>query len=124
MKFKYILLLIVTFVINFLLVTVLNFKCPWRRIFNIHCAGCGVTRMLKSIISLDLYQAFRYNPVMFIFLVLSFIYIICIIISKIIKKSFFVPDLKCFLFMIVIMVLFMILRNTKTFDFLAPTDIN
>ena len=40
--------------------------CPINYVTGLYCPGCGITRMLFSIIKLDFYQAFRYNPLIFI----------------------------------------------------------
>ena len=42
--------------------------CFIKKIFGFYCPGCGITRMLYSIITFDFYQAFRYNPLLFIML--------------------------------------------------------
>ena len=42
-----------------------HFVCEIQEYFGIYCAGCGVTRMIKSALHLDIYQAFRWNPYMF-----------------------------------------------------------
>ena len=54
--------------------------CPIHYIFHIYCPGCGVTRMIKSMIELDFVSAFHYNQVLFIsspiiiFLIINYIY--------------------------------------------------
>ena len=53
-----------------------KFKCLVKDVFGFQCAGCGGTRMLFAILKLDFYQAFRYNPGMFILLIIGFFYII------------------------------------------------
>ena len=42
--------------------------CPFHLITNLKCPGCGVTRMLVSLIQLDFSSAFRYNAVLLILL--------------------------------------------------------
>ena len=40
--------------------------CIFHKITHMYCPGCGLTRMIISIFKLDIYQAFRYNPLLFI----------------------------------------------------------
>ena len=40
--------------------------CPIKKFLGLYCPGCGVTRMLYSILKGQFYQAFRYNPLIFI----------------------------------------------------------
>lgn len=42
------------------------YKCPFYYIFNFPCAGCGITRAYKSLLALDIKQAFRYHPLFWI----------------------------------------------------------
>ena len=98
----------------------LNYKCPFKNLFNIYCAGCGTTRMFLSMYKLEFYQAFRYNPLMFIYFILLIIYIIfCFVKHKKIK----IPSYKIIVFLILLMFIFMILRNIDTFSYLKPTKI-
>lgn len=39
--------------------------CPFRKMFGFYCPGCGVSRMLISIIQMDFVSAFHYNPALF-----------------------------------------------------------
>ena len=52
--------------------------CLFHKITGLYCPGCGVTRMLDAIFHFSFYQAFRYNPLAFVLLVL---FVIDIIIS-------------------------------------------
>lgn len=98
------------------LILISQIKCPIRLIFHIYCPGCGITRMFISLIKLDFYQAFRYNPLVFI------------IIPIIIINNFFVKNLKIkkiiWYILIILCIVFGILRNINYFKFLAPTKIN
>ena len=98
-------------------------KCPFHTITGFYCPGCGITRMLFSIITLDFYQAFRYNPFVFVLLVLTIIYLIIKFILlrfKNIKIS--IPQYVYYI-IIVLAIIFMILRNIDAFSYLAPTVI-
>ena len=85
-----------------------------------------MTRMIKSLIHLDFYQAFRYNPLCFILspflLVLGFYSIYCYLFekeNKIDKKI----DNRILYILIFILIIFGIMRNIDIFSYLAPTKI-
>lgn len=119
----YIILLLLTLIIILYSLDLINYKCIYKELFNIYCAGCGFTRMIKSIIKLDFYQAFRYNPLFFILFVLFIPYVIYQIFLYVkfgyIKK----PNLKSLIFLVSIFIAYMILRNIPTFNYLIPTKI-
>lgn len=116
-------LILSAFIINFFIVFSPNYLCPWKR-YGIECAGCGATRMLKSILKLEFYQAFRYNPLVFIILILGIIYAIYIFICIILKKKYVLPNKKALIALAIIVVIYMVLRNIELFSFLKPTEIN
>lgn len=99
--------------------------CPIKKFLGLYCPGCGVTRMLYSILKGQLYQAFRYNPLIFISLPFFVFYYIDHLysINKNKKKrlSFLEPSI--WYFLIVIFLVYGILRNISFFDFLRPTVI-
>ena len=69
-------LLILTTVIIFVWLMVsgtIHYSCIFKRIFNICCPGCGLTRAFRSILSFDLITATKYN-------ILSIPLFICMII--------------------------------------------
>ncbi len=39
--------------------------CIFKRLFNVVCAGCGMTRALLSLMSFDIKSAVYYNPMVF-----------------------------------------------------------
>ncbi len=43
-----------------------NIYCMTHQLFGLYCAGCGITRLLVSLVKGDPYTAFRYNPFLFI----------------------------------------------------------
>ena len=69
--------------------TGLSIQCPIHYMTGLYCPGCGITRMLFAIIKLDFYQAFRYNPLVFILLPFIIFYIFDLIHSKITKKELY-----------------------------------
>lgn len=94
--------------------------CPIKKTIGLYCPGCGITRMLLSILQLDFYQAFRYNPLLFICLPFFIFFLIEGIISK--KEPLYnkIPT-KIWVIIIAILIIYGILRNIPFFDFLAPT---
>lgn len=105
------------------LLSFINYKCPIHEYLGIWCAGCGGTRMIFSFIHLDFYQAFRWNSLMFIYLILLIIYIIVNIFVYIKRKEIIVPKMKVFMFLIILLVIFMVIRNIDMFSYLVPTKI-
>lgn len=100
--------------------------CFFRKITGFYCPGCGVTRMLYSLVKLNFYQAFRYNPL--IFLAMPFI-IFCIL-DRLIKwlknrNDYFYTKInnRIWIMLVVITLLFGLLRNIPAFDYLIPTVI-
>lgn len=93
--------------------------CIFHKLTNLYCPGCGITRMIEALINLNVYQAIRYNPLVFILLILGVIYIIVCIF----KKSFIKISANKLIMLVGVIFLFWILRNIPLFSFLAPTDI-
>lgn len=94
--------------------------CPIKAITGLYCPGCGITRMLLSIIQLDFYQAFRYNPLLFITLPIFIIFFLNALITK--KEPLYNKiSNKVWTIIIIIFIAYGILRNIPFFDYLAPT---
>lgn len=94
-----------------------SIPCPFHLITGFYCPGCGVTRMIFSILKLDFYQAFRYNPLLFI---LSILYIIFIV-ERVIRKKDYKVSNKAAIVILVILILYAVARNIPAFSCLAPT---
>lgn len=103
---------------------IIGLSCVTYKYAGIICAGCGGTRMVQSILQLELYQAFRYNPIVFMSIPLYiFMYIKCGITYK--KQGRITDKLANYILLyIVIIVLYSIIRNIPLFEILAPTKIN
>ena len=97
-------------------------NCPIKEITGLYCPGCGITRMLQAILQLNFYQAFRYNPLLFISLPFFIFFTIEGIITK--KDPLYnkIPN-KILITIIIIFIIYGILRNLPLFDFLAPTRV-
>lgn len=114
--------------IFFMVVAILYLKydiaipCIFNKITGLYCPGCGITRMILSILKGDIYQAFRYNPIIFID-----VPIICIslVFERCFKNNVIVKKIVNFIFIIllIITIIFGVLRNIPQFSFLAPTTI-
>lgn len=114
-------------IISFLLVLYIQYtfkiKCPWINDFGIYCAGCGGTRMVTAIFNLEFYQALRYNPLLFITLIIMFLYVIYITVCCIIKTKARRITTNYLVIYLIITIIFMILRNLDCFSYLRPTVI-
>lgn len=42
-----------------------GFDCIFLKYFNIICPGCGMTRAVRSLLRLDIKEAFMYHPMVF-----------------------------------------------------------
>ena len=123
-KYKKIIITILLLVLFILVYNdIISIPCIFHKLTGLYCPGCGATRMVKSILRLDFYQAFRYNQLLFIytpFIIVLFInYIYCIFKKKnnILNK---IPNYVWWI-LVVITVLYGILRNI--FPVLGPLDL-
>ena len=116
--------LIITLVLILLFLKLINYKCIYRELFNIYCAGCGFTRMIESIINLKFYQAFRYNPLLFILLIIFIPYFIYQVYIYIRYSNIKKPSLRLLIILVIILSIYMFLRNIPLFNYLIPTKIN
>jgi hypothetical protein len=105
----------------------ITLDCPIYKITGLYCPGCGITRCIIALIHLDIYSAFRYNPLVFIllpFLITYLFYKIDIWLfekkDKISQKLTGYPIYS----LIIILIIYGILRNISIFSWLAPTEIH
>ena len=92
--------------------------CPFYILTGFYCPGCGITRMFLSILQLDFYQAFRYNPLVFILFV-------GVILLKILRFNFSKKSKKYVsYFLLVIVIFYGVFRNIELFSYLQPTIIH
>ena len=102
----------------------IHYECPFRKLLHIYCPGCGATRMMKSLLKLDIYQAFRYNPLIFIFLIIVLpIYIIINIFYYLKYKRLKKITKKEIIILFIIIITYFIVRNLKIGIYLIPTEI-
>lgn len=116
--------LIITLVLILLFLKLINYKCIYRELFNIYCAGCGFTRMIESMINLKFYQAFRYNPLFFILFIIFIPYVVYQVYLYIKYGNIKKPSLKLLIILVMILFIYMFLRNIPLFNYLIPTKIN
>lgn len=122
---KLILILISFLIIYFILNELLDvgIPCLFYEITGYYCPGCGITRLLFSLLKLDFYQAFRYNPLIFILIIITGIYwLVKFILKKFMNISIEIPNYVYYI-LLVIVIIFGILRNIPMFDFLSPTEL-
>lgn len=122
---KKIILLVLIFIIYFILVFKFNIyiPCLFHKITNLYCPGCGVTRMIVSLLKGNLYQAFRYNMLIFILTPFLMFFIFDYIISRKKQRDALyekIPN-SIWYILIIVLVIFGIIRNI--FPFFAPTII-
>lgn len=123
MKKKIVTIIILIILSVLVLEDIISIPCPVHFLTNLHCPGCGVTRMIKSILKLDFYQAFRYNQLVFVLLPFFIFLLIDYLIKKILNKESIykkIPE-KVWIVLIIIFLIFGIIRNI--FPYFAPTTI-
>ena len=97
-------------------------ECPFNKITGLYCPRCGITRMFYSILQLDFYQAFRYNPLLFISLPIFMFFVIDAIFTK--KRALYLRLSNKLLYLIIcIFIVYGVLRNISIFSFLAACTV-
>ena len=97
--------------------------CLFHEITGFFCPGCGITRMLHSILVLDFYQAFRYNQLVFVSLPVGlYLYVDNAIKIKNNRKSIIqlIPR-NLWIVIVIIFIIFGVIRNIPYFSFFKPT---
>lgn len=120
---QYIFLIIVVIIMAILLIHgKIAIACVFYEITGLYCPGCGITRSILSLIDGNIYQAFRYNPIIFIDIPLIMITSIIDFIYKDNKKVKKVTN-AIYIMLLIITLVFGVLRNIPYFSFLAPTTL-
>lgn len=123
---KYLIMLAVglTAGVIYFLLTQLGFAIPciFHRITGFYCPGCGVTRMCINLVKLNIYDAFRSNPAVFI--ILPFLIIIFLKRTYSYVKYGTAAHEKWMsaieIISLIFLIIFGILRNIPAFSFLTP----
>lgn len=99
--------------------------CFLNYVTGLYCPGCGLTRMLYSMLKGNFYQAFRFNPLMFIATPFIFLLIVDYLVSGFFKRKPIItkiPNVIWYL-LIVVFIIYGIMRNMPWFDYLKPTSV-
>jgi len=116
-----ILLLGVAYII-FVKITGWGLPCPIKLVTGKYCPGCGISRMLLAMLTLDFEAAFHANRLLFFLLPVMLLY-------GLIKGINYVKTGKegqsrleqiVILFVCIITIAFWVMRNMEQFSFLAP----
>ena len=119
---KYAIMAISVFLIYYILNKKFGFSIPciFYKITGLYCPGCGITRLLFALVNLEFYESFKYNPWIFILIVLGLFYLICkLFIFLKLKKIIKIPNY-VYITLIIISIIFGIFRNIPGFEFLGP----
>ena len=106
--------------------TNIGLPCPIHELFHVNCPGCGISRMFMSILELNFYQAFRYNPLLFILFPFAIVLMIDASIAYINERNtkiYSKVPIWGWIILLVIIIGFGIIRNIEPFTFLSPTEI-
>ncbi len=121
--------LLFSFFLLFIIYLSSDFKveCPLYKITHLYCPGCGITRCLIELLHFHFYQAFRYNPYVFLLLPLIILYLLYQIYIWIMEKEDKVSNQiprGILNFFIITLIIYGVIRNISYFSWLAPTVIN
>lgn len=94
----------------------IHIPCVFNKLTGLDCPGCGMTRATLAMLEGNIYQAFRWNMLIFILAPLLGIYFILEAKQKFAKHNKFLMGT-----MLALTALFFVLRNLESFSWLAPT---
>jgi hypothetical protein len=98
-------------------VTSIGVPCVFHELTGFYCPGCGITRAALSLLTLDFYQSFRYNPLVFLILPLYIAYAMAN------KKQMRRISTVIMAVMLIVTIAFGLLRNIPALIWLAPTAV-
>lgn len=101
-----------------------GYECQIYKYFHIYCAGCGGTRMIKSLIEGDIYQAFRWNPLAVVITPFILCTTIWQAVEYIVYNKIFKWADKFLIGVLVVSIIYTVLRNISQFEWLKPTLVN
>lgn len=106
-------------------VTGIGLLCPFNEITHWHCPGCGLTRMLTALLRGEVYQAFRYNPMMFVLLPVMAVLYIENMVARMKGRPSLVDRMPqaVWIVAIVVILIYWVMRNLPWFSYLAPTEL-
>ena len=102
--------------------------CIVNHFTGFYCAGCGASRALRSVLHLQFYKAFRYNPFLVVLLPFIGVYVAARMFDYIKTGGNNIDarlSFKLLLWVAVLLVVYSVLRNLPFFPFylLAPTAV-
>jgi len=106
----------------FVQLTGIGIPCMIKLVSGKYCPGCGVSRMLISILKLDFAAAAKYNYLLFCLLPLAIVWGIrrAYLYVKYGNTPLSKTETVILYIVLVLTIAFWILRNTETFSYLAP----
>ncbi|WP_079415603.1 DUF2752 domain-containing protein [Paenibacillus ferrarius] len=96
----------------------IEIPCIFHAVTGLYCPGCGITRVALSLLKWDFYQAFRFNPLVFVLLPLYLTYMMAN------KRGMSRTSRIIMTVMLIATISFGLLRNIPAFDWLAPTIVD
>ncbi len=97
--------------------------CFFHELTGLYCPGCGITRLIFSLLEGNISDAYNYNRLVFILLPFIFVYSIynvyLYIYNKEDKLMCIIPNYVIYMLLFVVVV-FGVLRNISAFSYLAP----
>lgn len=114
-------ILILLFGMLFVLIAIsgtIKLNCIFKKLFNISCPGCGLTRSFRALLRLDIISSFKYNifgPILFIIIIIGIIFLIKDIImneDKTIRYTYKIIG-KYYFIVIICLLISMIINNIR-----------
>ena len=99
----------------------IQFFCLFHKITNLYCPGCGITRMILSLASGNIRQAFRYNMLLFISFILFLPYFAYRYNCWLKNKPYKCIPQNVWIILTITFVVYGIMRNIDLFSYLQPT---
>ena len=96
----------------------IKLDCIFKKLFNISCPGCGLTRSFRALLRFDIISSFKYNifgPILFIIIIIGIIFLIKDIIKnedKTIKYTYKILS-KYYYIVIICLITSMIINNIR-----------
>lgn len=116
-KYITILTIFILGIIYYIMVRVfhIGIPCVLYELTHLYCPGCGMTRAIMALSRLEIYQAFRYNSVLFIA-------VPTLLAEWYFKKHGNIKiSARIIVILTIIVLAYGILRNFEIFSFLRPT---
>ncbi len=114
---------IIACIVTLVLIYRVTIPCPIKTFTGLYCPGCGITRAIFALLDGQLYQAYRYNSILFIDIpIVLFLEIFEKLFGKNNKKIKCISNIILNI-LLVITILYGVLRNIPSFSYLAPTQV-